>query len=321
VRRRGLWTAFALGFYTLLAAFLVYFLRDVDWAGLAELHAEPAYLLLAVPFSLAPRLLQPFVWAALIRDYGERPPAYPQLALVYAKSWLARYIPGKLVWIGGKVLFGMQTGVRGRVLAVTAVAEAGIQLLSALALAFLLFAVAGELGRLGPGVRIFALAAMCAMSAGLAPPVFNAVVSRMPALANGQELAEEPRLSMTGFVRVTALAIAIHASSALPLFLLLKAIYAPLSAAHVPFVTASFLLAGSLGTLAVFAPSGIGVREGVLLALIGAVIPKEVTVLGVVLLRLWSLAMDLLFYVVALLLDRHLPPAARLTRFVQGVRQ
>jgi uncharacterized membrane protein YbhN (UPF0104 family) len=228
---------------------------------------------------------------------------------VYAKSWLARYIPGKLAWIGGKILFGSRYGVGARVLAVTSIAEAGIQIVTALGLSFLLFALGGELGRLGAGLRLFSVIAFCTMSIALVPPVFNAVVARVQALTANEPPVDGHRLSLGAVIGVAALYVGIHLLSALPLFLLLKAVYPLISPGHVGYVTASFLLAGSLGTLAVFAPSGIGVREGVLIVLLGAVIPKEVTLLAVLFLRLWAIAMDLAFYCVAALLDRSHPEA------------
>src|SRR5690606_14951663 len=92
-------------------------------------------LILAAPFALATRLMQPLAWGTLIRGYGDKLPSYPELTLVYAKSWLGRYVPGKVAWVGGKVLFGSKYGIRSVVLAATSVIEAGIQTITALALA------------------------------------------------------------------------------------------------------------------------------------------------------------------------------------------
>jgi uncharacterized membrane protein YbhN (UPF0104 family) len=56
--------------------------------------------------------------------------------------------------------------------------------------------------------------------------------------------------------------------------------------------------------LAVFAPGGIGVREGVQVLFFSALMPTEVAVIISVLMRLWSLAVDVLFFVVAALIRR-----------------
>jgi uncharacterized membrane protein YbhN (UPF0104 family) len=294
-------------FSLLLVAFLAYYLRGVDWRSLTALHLSPGYLLLALPVSVAPRLLRPLAWATLIRGCGARPPAYPQIALVYAKGWLGRYIPGKVAAIGGMVLFGSAYGIRKGVLAVTSVVEAGLQIVTALALCFVLFTAAGETQRLGSGVRGFSLVAFALMVLVLAPPVFNRLIARGHRLLGRPAPPEEDHLTSRSYLKAVLWYLAVHAVGAVPLFLILKAAWQPLTVSDIPYVTATFLLAGALGTLAVFAPSGIGVREGVLLILLGALLPRAVAALVVVFLRVWSIGVDFVFYFVAVGLDRAYP--------------
>ena len=299
-------------FYLLLVVFLFRFLNGVDWRGLSRLEPEPWYLLVAIPFSLAPRLLQPLGWAALLRAYGMRPPNYPQLTLIYAKSWLARYIPGKVSWLGAKVLLGVRHGIDAHVLAITAVAEAGIQVAVAMAMACAYFSTGNDLGRLGAELRWFAVLSLCALAIGLSPPVFNALVARVQSLVAKGQPVQQRRLSFGPLLGVAGFYVIIHFLNSVPLYLLLKAVYAPLSLAQFPFLAAAYLLAGAVGAMAQFAPSGIGVREGVMLMLLAGVLPREIAVLAVVFLRLWSMAADLAFYAVAEALERtHRTPALK----------
>jgi uncharacterized membrane protein YbhN (UPF0104 family) len=291
-------------FYFALAGFLAAYLRNANWARLTAIDPRPIYLLAAVPFSLATRLLQPLAWATLIRGYGEGLPSYPDLTLVYAKAWLGRYIPGKVAWLGGKVLFGSRHGMRPGVLAATSVAEAGIQMITALALAFFLFAATGATAMLGRSAQLFALAAFMLATVAMTPPVFNAFVELACRMLRRPQPTGAARLTGRAFATSAGLYLVIHALSALPLFFVIEALYAPLAASHMPYVTASFLWAGTLGTLAVFAPSGIGVREGVLLVLLGVLLPREFAVAAVLMLRIWSIVMDLVYYALAEALAR-----------------
>lgn len=291
--RRALLTG---AFYLLVLVFLGYFLRDVDWSGLSSLDPSYPFLVLALPVSLLVRFLQPLTWAALIRDYGEEPPPYPALTLVYAKSWLGRYIPGKVAWIGSKVLFGSRHGVKKGVLAVTSVLEAGINLGTGLGVSLLLLAVTGETARIGQPVRISAAVAFVAVAVALAPGNFNAVIARMHVLAKGRQLRSELRLSNRAFRQVVGYYLGIHALGAVSVYLVLKAAYPALLLAHLPYVAAASLLAGAIGSLVLIAPSGLGVREGLLIALLAPVMPTEVAVVSVVFLRLWSVTMDLSYY-------------------------
>jgi hypothetical protein len=295
-------------FYALLGAFLVRYLRGTDWGQLSTLDFTLLPLLLALPFSLAPRFLQPLAWSILIRSYGESPPPYAQITRVYAISWLGRYIPGKIAWIGAKVFFGRDYGMRPSTLAATSVAEALVQMATALGLSFLLLAISDDVMPLGADVRLLALVALLTMSVVLFPPVFNALAARAYALAGATpDVTGVGRLSVATLLGTGALYVLIHALSGMPIFLVIESFYGALELSRLPVLIAAFLLAGTIGTLAVFAPSGLGVREGILIVLLGFFMPRPVALVAVVVLRLWSIAMDLLYYLMARWLDRLRP--------------
>lgn len=48
--------------------------------------------------------------------------------------------------------------------------------------------------------------------------------------------------------------------------------------------------------LAIFAPSGIGVREGIQLVLFSLIMPKELALAVTIITRLWSVGMDFVFF-------------------------
>lgn len=294
-------------FYALLAGFLARYLRGTDWAELARLRFSPLYLLAAVPFSLGSRMLQPVAWSVLIRGYGDHPPRYAQLTRVYAVSWMGRYIPGKVAWIGAKIFFGREYGVRASTLAATSVAEAALHLATALVLAFVLIALWGDALVLTGDLRVLALVALLGMLVFLAPPVFNRMTRWARSLTKAPPDADGRGVSYGTLLASGMLYMLIHAMSGPPIWLVLKSLYPAMAVSLIPELTAAVLLAGTLGTLALFAPAGLGVREGILIVLLGLLLPRSVAVAGVVVLRLWSIVMDLLYYGLAVALDRAQP--------------
>jgi glycosyltransferase 2 family protein len=310
---RGWKIALAAVFYALLVVFLFRYLRGTDWSQLARLEFSPLYLLAAVPFSIGSRMLQPVAWAILIRAYGDQPPPYAQITRVYATSWMGRYIPGKVAWIGAKVLFGREYGIRASTLAATSIAEAALHLTTALALGFVLIALWGNELVLGEDVRLLAIIAMAAMVILLAPPVFNRATAWARSLAGAPPAPDAKGVSFAALAVSGVLCVIIHALSGPSIYFVLKSMYSGIAATLIPELTAAVLIAGTLGTLALFAPAGLGVREGILIVLIGLLIPRSVAVAGVVVLRLWSIVMDLLYYLVGVLLDRIRPMRAPVT--------
>jgi uncharacterized membrane protein YbhN (UPF0104 family) len=295
--------AIALMFYALLAGFLARYLRDTDWSALARLDIDARYLLLSLPLSLATRFAQPVVWRMLIEGYGEPAPPYAQLASVYALSWLGRYIPGKVVWIGAKIVFGREHGVSARILTASSLAEAILNLSTALALALLLSALTGDALHLGPNVKLLSVVALALMSVALVPSVFDRVMRLV--LWRTEHVAATPAgLRRRALFSATATSLCIQAMSGIPVFLVVRAMNPGFSASLIPELTAAVLIAGTIGTLAVFAPAGLGVREGILIVALGALMPRGIALAVVVVLRVWGIAMDLLFYGIAAVVAR-----------------
>jgi len=61
----------------------------------------------------------------------------------------------------------------------------------------------------------------------------------------------------------------------------------PISSKHFLFLTGALAISSTLGLVALFAPSGLGVREGVLVYLLSSMMPSSVAVILSVLTRLW----------------------------------
>ena len=104
--------AFSLLFYTTLALFILKILSNSDITKLTELEYDPFSLGLAVVFALSFRFLGVFIWQFILKTILlDDLPRFTVLAQVYSKAWMGRYIPGKIAWIAGKIIFGTRYGI------------------------------------------------------------------------------------------------------------------------------------------------------------------------------------------------------------------
>lgn len=67
----------------------------------------------------------------------------------------------------------------------------------------------------------------------------------------------------------------------------------PVAAHHVLFLTGTLAFSNIAGLLAIFAPSGLGVREGVLVYLLSSIMPGSVAVIISILTRIWMTLIDI----------------------------
>jgi glycosyltransferase 2 family protein len=76
------------------------------------------------------------------------------------------------------------------------------------------------------------------------------------------------------------------------------------SSRHVLILTGALAISSTLGLIALFAPSGLGVREGVLVSLLSLIMPSPVAVILSVLTRLWMTFIEIGLIGVVYLVDK-----------------
>jgi uncharacterized membrane protein YbhN (UPF0104 family) len=283
-------------FYGALAVFLVVFFLTIDYSELEGLSLHWGLIALALVVGLANRYWLTLIWLVILRGLGApRPRSLAVMADVYAKSWLGRYIPGTLPWILGKIYFASQQGISKTKLAVSSLVEGGVQLLVQLLVGLALLSldprVASAMGGVWP---LLVLAAVgCAVL--LHPRVFTVVLSFVHRVVRKRPLDVEHFPRWRVMVASAGMYVVGGILGGTAAYLVAVAVRPQLGITDLLFVIAAINLASAVSMVAVFAPSGIGVREAVLVALFALIMPLEVAVVVAIVLRLWTIGADLAF--------------------------
>lgn len=251
-------------------------LPPADWVLLLG-----SALLLLIAFLLASRS-----WGWMVRDLGGEDPGPIVSSRVVLLANLGRYLPGKVWQIAGLAWLGRQAGVPA-----TVSTSAGVLLqcfgLAAAALAALpaLVMASGDLqSLLLPGVILLILLAAVStprlLRRGLVP-IFR--LAKLP-------VSEIPEGSPAFGPRWLGLHLLVWGMYGIAFLLLLRSIGVE---GHPLFFASTFAAAYLAGYLALFAPAGFGVREGVLVALLRPEIGGAAV--GVALLaRVWITVVEIL---------------------------
>jgi len=226
------------------------------------------------------------LWRLLLKTISGTPLSYKLSYRFSALSNLGKYVPGKVWAVLGMVYFLKREGYP----ASTAVATTGLHQAYTI-VAGLLF-VSAVLG-----TELWGRLPLVSVCVGLAlgviviyPPVFSYLLNRGLAL-----FKRDPVPYTMSFPRAFALLIAYVAAWILygtSFWCMLKGI----GIDHPPFwmMVASSSAAYLLGFLAIFAPGGIGVREGVLLVLISPYVPAGLAATVAVIARVWITIVELI---------------------------
>jgi uncharacterized membrane protein YbhN (UPF0104 family) len=211
---------------------------------------------------------------------------------VFCASWLGRYVPTSLPYFAGKVVMGSRLGHSRPALVASLVYENVLVLaiaaaVSCAALPLALSDASGPvwLALLGAaGAALLALLSPRVMSRAVA---FGARVTRRP-VPEGLVLSRGGLASAATFAAVVVVANGLS-------FAFVLGSFVQLDGREVVASAAVFGLAGVAGTLALPVPSGLGVREAVIVALVQLYTPVEVAAAAAVLSRVICLGVDVAF--------------------------
>jgi len=258
---------------------------------------SPGWLVLAVLAYLAGWIPSAWYWRRLMAELGEDV-GWMDTARAYFCGHLGKYVPGKagvLVIRAGMV---KGRGFSAAVAAVTATFETLLLMGAGLAIGLALFPVMNWPPQLAEHVSHPAMMPLLIAAALLiALPIIALLLRRFAAIMTPRDLSGEKRVAgidsrLVGIgLCVFCVSWALHGLS---LGLTIQAVATkPFDLANWPLWTGTVALAASVGFLTIFAPGGIGVREGLLIEILRiqpGVGPRDAVVAAVLLRLVWIVA-------------------------------
>ena len=286
-------TSIGLGLIVVTFSFLGWSLVS-NWGELRaeEIDVKPVLLVVsAIPF-IAAVVAQAFIWRLIVSYLdGTKRPGLSHLPKVFLYSWAGRYVPGKVAYVAGRFFLGRSVGFSMPVLVGSIAYE--LALLGAAGAAFatvtLLPSIAMESATIWPYLALPLIAVGGAV--GLHPRVLRWVMQRGARLL-GRDEEFDWVLSPQQIARLGLLYAITFCLVGGSFYLLIISI-TPYSPRYLPLAAGTFALAGVIGMLSIVTPAGIGVREGVVVAVLQITMPLELAVLISLVARVWATVIDL----------------------------
>jgi glycosyltransferase 2 family protein len=287
-------------FFSLVIFFFVIYLRDIDFNALSEISVNWLIVLIASIVAMGFRYWGVFIWQTILQQLGAKSlPSFSILSGIYAKAWMGRYIPGKVTWIAGKVYFASKYGISKSRLTVSSLLEGGMQIVAITIVSLFLMLIDTRLDIFPTNIRIFLLAVTLGLTLILHPKVFNRTIRFFHKKLRNKEAGPELSINKSAVVKSFILYSIGAIISGTSYFLLTYALVPDIHFENYLFLVGSFNLAGAIGMAALITPSGLGVRDGILLILLSVVLPREIALVVTIASRLWSSLIDVFFYVIS----------------------
>ncbi len=272
-----------------VTAYFIYRYLARSWSGVSSYQwtLHPGWLALSAVALFAFYASQALLWWLLLRGFEVRSPLLTACA-TWSKSILARYIPGNVFMFLGRAWMSHAQGLPVDRVTAAMVYEQALGIAGALLSVAVLF----PFWQVHRGATALGLLAVPVLIALMHPRVFA------PLSAWALRLLRRPPLDVTLRFR-TVLVLLLYATA----FWLVAGAGAwalgrsvvGLGVGSLPLVIVAFALSYVVGMVAFVFPSGFGVREAVLTASLARVLPASVALAWALLLRLWLIAIELVF--------------------------
>ncbi|HUH15204.1 MAG TPA: lysylphosphatidylglycerol synthase domain-containing protein [Gaiellaceae bacterium] len=280
LKQRRVIVALELAALAVLLGALGWALRDV-WADAAPRlwRADLSDLALATAIVAAYYLVFVLGWVRILAAYGIRIPNHVALQAEML-SMLAKYVPGGVWTPAARVLALRRFGVRETpVVLASILLEAGLSAIAGVGVFLAGLAIVGGVDAPLLPLGIFAVV----VSFLLYPPVFAAVARRLLRPFGAEEVTPLPARTAFELIGFYALTWPLGGAA---LFFLLRSVGGDPALSSIPFLGGTAAVGAIVAVLAIFAPSGLGVREASMYGLMLAVVSEAVALGATVLNRL-----------------------------------
>lgn len=228
--------------------------------------------------------------------------SFAQACQTYVVSEFGRYIPGKVWTVLGKVYLGAQANISKKALLSVSVLDAGLALLSTLMIGLVVLSLAAA--QLDQRLVALSLALIVFGLLAVHPRVFYPVLNVGLKKIGRTPIAAEQYLSYGLIVRLLLGYGAVSLLRSLAFAWFTIALVGPVSMLCWFLLIGGYAFAVGIGVVAVVAPSGLGIREGVLGVILAVCFPAGVGLALSFLARIWATLVEVLVLISVLIARR-----------------
>ncbi|MEO0094025.1 MAG: lysylphosphatidylglycerol synthase domain-containing protein [candidate division WOR-3 bacterium] len=251
-------------------------------------HFQLYQLILAFLFLGLNFLIGAYGWKCILSYFAEKI-TFKQSIQIIAYALLGKYLPGKVWAILGRIYLAKEIGIAERHSALSVVIETAYLLISAFALFLISLLFYPSLL-----AKTYLLLILIPITVILIfPPIFNRVVNFLLVRLKQQPVSFNIKLNQA--VVLFLLYLSAWVAAGIGLYFLIIAFY-PLDWKALFIFPGAFSLSWIIGFVVIFAPGGLGVREGLFALLIDPIVPKALNILISFLSRIWITISEILIF-------------------------
>jgi len=282
------------GIKLLLIIVVFYFLgralyRDWKEIDFKQLHFNMSLLVLSIIFLCGHFLLFVVGWKMILKELGISLPFLRALKIIFY-SELGKYLPGKIWSFAGRMYFCQRIGISADIAFISLVLELALMTISGVLIFLISFLFSSSLNMAVNPLILLPLVILILIA--IHPKIMVTIINFFLGLVKRKAIELEFKFSQIFSIMVWYLVI--WFCFGIAFYLLINSIIF-VSASQIPIITGSFAISTTVGLVAIFAPAGLGVREGILSLLLSNFLPLPLSILLSFLSRIWISAGEAIF--------------------------
>lgn len=262
-----------------------------DWGNVSDTLASMSWTSwLSILLFVAAVVVSGLLWGVVVAQMSGKAVPPRDAVRVHAASWLLKYVPGQVGSLVNKIAWAQKNGYSKKLIGTSVIYENVLMVFASVLLSIpLLFVVGSE--QLSDATILWSLVVIVPMLIVCNQRVFYAVLNTALRFARRTPISQAEVLPSRKIFVDTLYYMIPRVLNGVA-FVLIAAAMLPVTVdMYVPFA-AIFIFASIVGMLALFVPSGLGVREGVIVLLASVYIPTEQAVVLALVARFFATVAD-----------------------------
>jgi len=220
--------------------------------------------------------------------------------VVWFFSLLGKFIPGKVFYLGLRVYHYKQKGQSASAVTFSFFLEYMTGIASSILLFVLSFSLIPQTSF--HVYRPLGVIISCTILAILHPKLLGPLLQAIRRILK-RDIPGIESVAYIDILKITLLYFLSWGIMGLGFYFIVNSVY-PLPFVDYPYVSGAFALATIIGILSLFAPSGIGVREGVIIGAMAQIIPTAIASVVAIIARIWATSSELFWVGVVCILSK-----------------
>jgi uncharacterized membrane protein YbhN (UPF0104 family) len=260
-----------------------------------QLRFNAIHLIFAFLFLFIYFLLLTYGWSKIVAELDGKVP-YGKAIYIMSTSQIAKYVPGGVWYTLGRVYLGKSAKIKEEIGMLSVVFETFLLMLTNL----LIFLVAINFVRnepvLNPLISILLIVVILIL---LYPPLLNMLLNFTLRLLKRPSVTLKAKY--TNILKLSAYFFGVWISQIIGFYLLINSVY-PLSLSQIPSLAIAYTLSWITGFIVLFAPGGLGVREGMMSFLLTPILPSPLAVAMSFIARIWITSFEVIMFITGLVI-------------------